>query len=273
MERHHPDGDSPSPDREGMSRAQKRKRAVERPSRPKHLRDEEAPSTKEGSNVRDNIRSQQEFTRFYSPTEELANSITHGLGIVFGIAGLGVLSGFSSRYGDAWHIVSCSIYAATLILLYTASTLYHAIPWSRAKRIFQVLDHGAIFLLIAGTYTPFTLVPLRGPWGWSLFGLIWGLALLGLVCQFLDIGRNNRFMLALYLIMGWAIVVAIKPLAAGVAKGGLWLLALGGLSYTFGVIFYVGKRIPYHHALWHLFVLLGSVFHFFAVLLYVVLPR
>ena len=120
---------------------------------------------------------------------------------------------------------------------------------------------------------PFTLVPLRGPWGWSLFGLIWGLALLGLVCQFLDIGRNNRFMLALYLIMGWAIVVAIKPLAAGVAKGGLWLLTLGGLSYTFGVVFYVGKRIPYHHALWHLFVLLGSVFHFFAVLLYVVLPQ
>ncbi len=210
---------------------------------------------------------------FYTPREELFNSLTHGAGILLGLAALGVLSGFSSLYGDAWHIVSCSIYAVTLILLYTASTLYHAIPPSRAKEIFQVLDHGAIFLLIAGTYTPFTLVSLRGPWGWSLFGVIWGLAVVGLVCQFLSITRKNALMLGLYIVMGWAVVVAIKPLSASLSGGGMWLLVLGGLAYTFGIIFYVGERIPYHHALWHLCVLLGSTLHFFAVLLYVVLPQ
>ncbi|RME51241.1 MAG: hemolysin III family protein [Deltaproteobacteria bacterium] len=210
---------------------------------------------------------------FYTPREELFNSLTHGAGILLGLAALGVLSGFSSLYGDAWHIVSCSIYAVTLILLYTASTLYHAIPPSRAKEIFQVLDHGAIFLLIAGTYTPFTLVSLRGPWGWSLFGVIWGLAVVGLVCQFLSITRKNALMLGLYIVMGWAVVGAIKPLSASLSGGGMWLLVLGGLAYTFGIIFYVGERIPYHHALWHLCVLLGSTLHFFAVLLYVVLPQ
>ncbi|RMD96504.1 MAG: hemolysin III family protein [Deltaproteobacteria bacterium] len=209
----------------------------------------------------------------YTPREELFNSLTHGAGILLGLAALGVLSGFASVYGDARHIVSCSIYAVTLILLYTASTLYHAIPPSRAKEIFQVLDHGAIFLLIAGTYTPFTLVSLRGAWGWSLFGLIWGLAIVGLLCQFLNITRKNTLMLALYLVMGWAVVVAIKPLSASLSGGGMWLLVLGGLAYTFGIVFYVGKRIPYHHALWHICVLLGSTLHFFSVLLYVVIPR
>lgn len=208
----------------------------------------------------------------YSSGEEIANSIIHGLGIVLAISGLGVLTAFASLRGNAWHIVSCSIFGATLIILYTTSTLYHAIPNQRAKAVLRVLDHSAIFLLIAGTYTPFSLVSLRGPWGWSLFGVIWGLAIVGIIFKVTMLRRWTAISVALYLVMGWVAIIAAQPMLEAVAPGGLALLLAGGLAYTAGVVFYAWKRLPYHHAVWHAFVLAGSICHFFAVLLFVV-PR
>ncbi|HHW76729.1 MAG TPA: hemolysin III family protein [Xanthomonadaceae bacterium] len=209
------------------------------------------------------------FSR-YTLGEEIANSVIHGVGIVLGIAGLGVLTAFASLHGDAWHIVGCSIFGAALILLYTASTLYHSIPLPRVKTVLRTLDHSAIFILIAGTYTPFLLVNLRGPWGWSLFGVIWGLALVGIVFRIVRGRRSTLLSVGLYVGMGWAVVAAIQPLLNNVAPGGLLLLLVGGLAYTLGVVFYVWKRLPYHHAVWHGFVLAGSIFHFFAILFYVI---
>ena len=210
------------------------------------------------------------ITSRYSIGEEIAHTITHGMGMLLSVAGLAVLVGFASVNGDAWHIVSCSIYGATLFLLYSASTLYHGIPHPRAKPVLRQLDHAAIYLLIAGTYTPFMLVSLRGPWGWSLFGVIWGIALLGVVLEFINLKRFKRLSLALYLGLGWIVVIAINPMLDQVAPGGLVLLLIGGLCYSFGVIFYVWKKLAYHHAIWHVFVLAGSIFHFFSVLLYVI---
>lgn len=210
----------------------------------------------------------------YSLGEEIANSVIHGVGILLAIAGLSVLAVFAVSHGTASHVVSCSVYGATLVFLYTASTLYHSVPHPRAKPVLRLLDHSAIFLLIAGTYTPFTVVSLRGPVGWSLFGVIWGLAVLGIVLRIVLRGRAAWAFIGLYLAMGWAVVVAVKPLAASLAAGGMTLLVWGGVLYTAGVLFYVWRRLPYHHAIWHGFVLAGSAAHFFAVLLYVIpLPR
>lgn len=206
----------------------------------------------------------------YTLGEEIANSVIHGVGIVLGIAGLGVLTAFASLYGDAWHIVGCSVFGAALILLYTASTLYHSIPLPRVKAVLRTLDHSAIFVLIAGTYTPFLLVNLRGPWGWSLFGVIWGLALVGIVLRIVRGRRSPLLSVGLYVGMGWAVVAAIEPMLNSVAPGGLLLLLLGGLAYTLGIVFYAWKRLPYHHAIWHVFVLAGSILHFFAILFYVI---
>jgi hemolysin III len=206
----------------------------------------------------------------YSIKEEIANSITHGVGLILAIAGLGVLIAFASRLGNAWHVVSCTIFATTLILQYTFSTLYHSIQLPRAKSIMRVLDHSAIFLLIAGTYTPFMLVNLRGTWGWTLLAVIWSLALLGVLFQVSLLRRWQGLSLGLYIGMGWVVVVAIKPMLDAVAPGGLILLLLGGLAYTSGVIFYLWKSLRYHHAIWHGFVLAGSILHFFAVLFYVI---
>ncbi|MBL8259180.1 MAG: hemolysin III family protein [Candidatus Competibacteraceae bacterium] len=206
----------------------------------------------------------------YTLGEEIANSLTHGLGVVFGIAALAVLIAFASLRGDAWHIVGCSVFGAALILLYTTSTLYHSIPLPEVKAVLRTLDHSAIFILIAGTYTPFLLVNLRGPWGWSLLGLIWGLTLLGIALRIARGRQSMRWAVGLYIVMGWAVVIAIEPLADSVAPGGLLLLLLGGLAYTLGVGFYLWKRLPYHHAIWHMFVLAGSMFHFFAILFYVI---
>jgi hemolysin III len=208
--------------------------------------------------------------KHYSTAEEVANSITHGIGVVLAIAALGILTTFAGIYGNAWHIVSVSIYGTTLVLLYTASTLYHSIQNSHVKNILQVLDHTAIYLLIAGTYTPFMLVSLRGPWGWWLFGVIWGLAVFGVVLQLSRLRRWGALSLALYIGMGWVVVVAIKPLIISVATGGIVLLVLGGLAYTAGILFYCWKKMKYHHAIWHLFVLAGSILHFFSILFYVV---
>ncbi len=208
--------------------------------------------------------------KYYSLGEEIANSITHGIGIVLAITALVILTAFAAIYGNVWHIVSVSIYGTTLILLYTASTLYHSIQHPRAKRILQVLDHSAIYLLIAGTYTPFTLVSLRGTLGWWLFGVVWGFAVLGTIFQSSLMKRWRAVSLVLYIGMGWAILVAIKPLIVSVATGGIVFLILGGLAYTTGILFYVWKKLKFHHAIWHLFVLTGSILHFFAVLFYVV---
>lgn len=205
----------------------------------------------------------------YSLGEEIANSITHGIGVVLAIAALCVLTLLAASHGDVWHVVSVSVYGTTLILLYTASTLYHSIQKQSIKDILRNLDHSAIYLLIAGTYTPFTLVSLRGPWGWWLFGVIWGLALLGIVFQFLPLRQRKIVSMILYFGMGWAVVAAIKPLLQSVEAGGILFLVLGGLAYTVGILFYAWEKMSYNHAVWHLFVLAGSVLHFVAVLFYV----
>ncbi len=206
----------------------------------------------------------------YSVGEEIANSVTHGIGVLLAILGLVMLVVFASLHGNAWHIVSCSIFGGTLLLLYLSSTLYHSIPSPKIKRLLRVFDHSAIYLLIAGTYTPFTLVNLRGPWGWSLFGIVWGIALLGIILKMTPYAQLRGVSTTLYLIMGWTVIIAIKPMLAVLAPTGFTLLLLGGLAYTFGVIFYAWKRLPYGHAIWHLFVLAGSCCHFFAVFYYVI---
>lgn len=206
----------------------------------------------------------------YTFGEEIAHCITHGAGALLAIAGLAVLVAFASLKGNAWHVVSVSLYGATLILLFTCSTLYHGITAPRAKVVLRHLDHAAIFLLIAGTYTPFALVNLRGPWGWTIFAVIWTLAVGGVLMQTRLIRRAKWVNALLYVLMGWLVVVAIKPLIAAVETGGLVLLIAGGLAYTLGTAFYVWKRLKFHHAIWHGFVLLGSALHFFAVLFYVI---
>ena len=206
----------------------------------------------------------------YSLGEEIANSVTHGVGVVLAITALTVLTAFAALYGDVWHVVACSIFGATLILNYTASTLYHSIQVQPVKRTLRALDHSAIFLLIAGTYTPFMLVNLRGSWGWTFLVVIWTLALTGIVLRLMLKGRLHGLVVSLYVAMGWVVVAAVQPLLQHVATGGLVLLAAGGLVYMLGLFFYLWKSLPYSHAIWHGFVLLGSALHFFAVLFYVI---
>lgn len=204
--------------------------------------------------------------------EELANTVTHGIGLALSLVGFVVLLVLAVMRGSAWHIVSCAIYGSTLVCLYTASTLYHGIASPRLKRVLKVFDHSAIFLLIAGTYTPFLLVNLRGGWGWSLLGIVWGLAMAGIIFKFLFVDHFKILSTAVYLLMGWLALIAVKPLLVLVPLGGLlWLLA-GGLLYTSGVVFYAWKRIPYNHVIWHVFVLAGSACHYFAVLRSVLPP-
>ena len=201
--------------------------------------------------------------------EETVNALTHGLGALFSLGGLAVLVVMAARHGDAWHIVSCSIYGATLVLLFASSTLYHSCRDEQTKHICRIVDHSSIYLLIAGTYTPFVLVNLRGEWGWSLFGVIWGLALAGIVFQIFFVHRFRVVQTLIYLAMGWLVVVAVKPLFDHVPRPGLLWLLFGGLCYTAGTVFYLWKKLPYHHAVWHLFVLGGSICHYFAILFYV----
>jgi hemolysin III len=203
--------------------------------------------------------------------EEIANSTTHAVGAVLAVAGLVVLALSAIRYGTARSIVGCVVFGAALVFLYSASTLYHSVGSGRgrAKAVLRVLDHSAIFLLIAGTYTPFTLVSLRGPWGWSLFGAVWGLALGGIALRLVLRRSPTGPFVALYLAMGWCVVVAAKPLLAALVPGGIALLAAGGVAYSAGIVFYAWRSLPYAHAIWHGFVLAGSALHFAAVLLYV----
>jgi channel protein, hemolysin III family len=208
----------------------------------------------------------------YSVAEEIAHALTHGVGAIAAIVGLVFMLVWAVSYGDTFHVVSASIYGASLILLYLASTLYHAFPWPRVKAFFQQMDHAAIYVLIAGTYTPFALVNLRGAWGWTLLAVVWSIALIGIIMEVAMKERKKWLSLSLYLGLGWMALVVIKPMLETVEAGGLWLLLAGGLAYTFGVIFYVWKSLRFHHAIWHVFVLAGSVLHFLSVF-YFVLPQ
>jgi hemolysin III len=203
-----------------------------------------------------------------SASDEIASSVIHGIGVVLSVAGLAVLSGYAAPIGDVRHIASVGIYGTTLILLYTASTLYHGLPLERAKPILRQLDHAAIFLLIAGSYTPFTLITLHGPWGWSLFAVVWSIALIGVYLVVRGV-EKHALIVALYVGLGWIGLVALGPLVRNLPAGGLWLLFGGGACYTLGVPFYLSTRLKFGHALWHVFVLAGSILQFFAVLLYV----
>ncbi len=207
-----------------------------------------------------------------SKAEEIANCITHGIGLVLSLCGLSVLVTLACMKGSGSHIVSCAIFGSTLVLLYGASTLYHAFKNSRANRILKTIDHSCIYLLIAGTYTPFVLVTLSGALGWTLLAIVWGIAVFGIFFKMFFVYRFKIFSTVLYLIMGWLAIVAIKPLVNSMPSGGIWLIAAGGLLYSSGVIFYVWNRLPFNHSIWHLFVMGGSTCHFLAVLLYVI-PR
>lgn len=201
--------------------------------------------------------------------EEVMNAVTHGIGTLLAVAGLVLLIVLAYLHGDFWHIVSFSIYGTTLVLLYLASTLYHSFTNEKVKRIFKILDHSAIYLLIAGTYTPFTLVPLHGVLGWTIFGLVWGFAVIGIGLKVFFTGRFKILSTMCYLGMGWFIVFAIKPLIDTVPALGMTWLLVGGLFYTLGSVFYLWKGLPYNHAIWHLFVLAGSISHFIAVFFYI----
>jgi hemolysin III len=207
--------------------------------------------------------------RVISLREEVANAVTHGVGLVLSLIGMPILILAALDRGERVTVIGASVFGATLIALYAASTLYHAIPHPTLKQKLRVVDHAAIYLLIAGTYTPFTLGVLRGTWGWTLFGIVWTLAALGVLFKVVfGSGAMARVSTAIYVAMGWVIIIAIKPLMASMEHAGLMLLVAGGLCYTGGVIFYVDRRRAWTHPVWHLFVMGGSVCHYFAVLWY-----
>lgn len=207
--------------------------------------------------------------RIVSLREELANAVTHGIGLVLSLIGMPILILAALDRGERTMVIGASVFGATLVALYAASTLYHAIPHPTLKQKLRVVDHAAIYLLIAGTYTPFTLGVLRGTWGWTLFGIVWTLAALGVLFKVLfGSGAMAKLSTATYVAMGWVIIIAIKPLMASMEHAGLFLLAAGGLCYSGGVIFYVDRRRAWTHPVWHLFVMGGSICHYFAVLWY-----
>ena len=217
--------------------------------------------------------------RPYTLGEEIANSVIHGLGAALSISALTLLIVFAAQAGNPWALGAGIVYGASLVLEYTASTLYHSFTQPRAKHVFKVLDHCGIYLLIAGSYTPFTLVALRdvpmGPVqriGVWLFAIVWVIAIAGISVEAFWAYRPRWVSAAVYLFMGWLVVLAIQPLVASLAPEGLWLLVAGGLCYTVGTVFYVLKKVPYMHAVWHLLVLAGSILHFVAILVYVIIP-
>jgi hemolysin III len=219
------------------------------------------------------------YVRPYTLGEEIANSIIHGLGVGLSVAALTMLIVFAAQSGNPWALASGIVYGISLVLEYTASTLYHSFPQPEVKHVFKILDHAGIYLLIAGSYTPFTLVTLRNvPFGnlqhgglW-LFGLVWALAIAGISTEAFWAYRPRWLSATVYLAMGWLVVLAIQPLTASLAPAGLWLLVAGGLCYTVGTIFYVLKQVKYMHAIWHVFVLAGSILHFLAILIFVIIP-
>lgn len=208
--------------------------------------------------------------KFYTLGEELLNAISHGIGTLLAIAGSVVLIVYASMYSDVWAIVSCSIYGFSLILLYLMSTLYHAISNEKAKTVLRIFDHSTIYLLIAGTYTPYALLTIRGTMGWVVFSIVWGTAVIGIIMNAISVERFKKISLALYVISGWTAILALKPIIENLAFNGLMLMLLGGVFYTGGIVFYVKKNRKYFHGIWHFFVLGGSIAHYFSILYYVV---
>ncbi len=201
--------------------------------------------------------------------EEIANAITHGIGFLLSIPALVMLIIFGIDKGTAWHVVSFTIFGVSMLLLYLFSTMLHSFKPSKVKNVFAILDHSAIYVLIAGTYTPFLLISLRGAFGWTLFGIVWGLAIVGIVFKCFFVQRFQFVSTLFYLVMGWLIISAIKPLYASLTGEGFALLLTGGILYSIGAVFYIWNKLPYNHAIWHLFVLAGSGFMYFCVLFYV----
>ncbi len=208
----------------------------------------------------------------YTIAEEIAHSITHGLGILFAITALTMMVAYSSIHGNVWQVVSSSIYGATLILMYSASTLYHGVFHTKTKALLKKLDHAAIYLLIAGTYTPYFLVSLRESINLYYFIGLWTFAILGVVFEFIHIKALKKISIALFLGMGWFAVFLMEPLSQQLEKGGLVLLIAGGIAYSLGIIFYVWDKLHFNHAIWHIFVLAGSALHFCSIFLYVIIP-
>ncbi|KOF56904.1 hemolysin D [Clostridium sp. DMHC 10] len=207
---------------------------------------------------------------FYSKGEEIANAITHGIGTLLAIAALVLLIVFAAKYGDAWYVVSYTIYGVCLVLLYLFSTLYHSICAKGAKKVFRIFDHASIYILIAGTYTPFALTVLRKHGGWVIFGVVWGATLIGIVTKVFFCGKFEKMSTLLYVVMGWMIVFYIKTLISVIPLNGVILLVAGGIIYTLGAVLFLFDKIPYNHAIWHLFVISGSACHFFCILLYLI---
>lgn len=205
----------------------------------------------------------------YTVGEEIFNSISHGVGVLLSIAALVLLIVFAAIYSDGYGLASALVYGISLILLYTMSMVYHIVQNEKGKKVLRIFDHCSIFILIAGTYTPYLLGPLRGALGWTIFGIIWGVTVVGILLNAISLERFKIISLVCYVLMGWGIVLSIKPLAQNLPTGGLWLLIAGGLVYTVGIIFYVMKKYRYMHSVWHLFVLAGSICHYFSILLFV----
>ncbi|MFJ7727673.1 hemolysin III family protein [Neobacillus sp. NPDC097160] len=208
-------------------------------------------------------------THTFSKQEEVANSITHGIGAILSISALVILIVFSSLYGTVWHVVSFTIFGVTMFILYMSSTLLHSLPVGKEKDVFEIFDHSSIYFFIAGTYTPFLLIVIKGTIGWSLFGIVWGLAIAGTVFKCFFVKKYLFTSTVLYVVMGWLMVLAWKPLVNNLSPEGMIYLVIGGALYTLGAIFYVWRGFTYHHAVWHLFVIAGSAAHFFCVLFYV----
>ena len=208
--------------------------------------------------------------KFYTIGEEIANSVTHGLGALLAIAACVVLIVFASIKGGALRVVSASIYGSSLIIMFTMSTLYHALTNEKAKNVFRIFDHTSIFLLIAGTYTPFTLITLKGKLGWTVFGIVWSISVVGIILNAISIEKFKRFSMVLYIAMGWCVLFIASKLIQQIDINGLLFLLIGGILYTVGVIFYKLKKIHYMHSIWHLFVLAGAIMHYFCIQLYVI---
>lgn len=209
----------------------------------------------------------------YTLGEEIFNSVTHGVGSLLSIAGTVVLIVFSAINSDAFAVVSSAVYGASLIILYTMSTLYHSITNEKAKKFFRIMDHNTIFFLIAGTYTPYTLAVLRSPLGWVLFGVVWGAAAIGIVLNSIDLEKFSKISVVCYIAMGWVIIIAVKPLMNSMPFISFALLIAGGIFYTIGVIFYAIKKVKYFHSVWHIFTVIGSALHYFSVFTAIALPN
>lgn len=219
-------------------------------------------------NMIENATENASTAAMQMPYQEKANTVTHGIGAILSIAGFIILLFLAITQGNIWQIISFSIYGSTLVILYLMSTIYHGSLNTRIKKIFQVFDHSAIYLLIAGSYTPITLISLRGTWGWTLFGLVWGIALIGILMKAFFFNKTQVVSVILYVFMGLLIIIAIRPLLKAVpVKMLLWIIT-GGVFYLLGLFFFLAPKIPYHHTIWHLFVLGGSITHFLAILLY-----